>query len=91
MLNQKKEALPDLRVTYNEALTRYDEAKKARDQKQKVEDLKNELAWSYVIQKERELQTSQDDVAKQERRLPKVEEGLQASEVLKSDTPPNSY
>ncbi|KAF9018540.1 P-loop containing nucleoside triphosphate hydrolase protein [Hymenopellis radicata] len=82
VLNQKKEALPDLRVSYKEALSRYEEASKARDQKKKVDELKKELAWSFVHDKGNQLQDAVDAAAKQERRLPKVEEGLQAAEAL---------
>ncbi len=81
VLNQKKEALPDLRVAYKEALSHYEEASKARDQKKKVDELKKELAWSFVHDKGNQLQEAMDAAAKQERRLPKVEEGLRAAEA----------
>ena len=48
----KSEAIPDLEEALEEALVRFEEAKRARDQKRKADDLKKELAWSYVASKE---------------------------------------
>lgn len=81
ILNQKKDVIPDLRNAYNEAVSRYREAEKARDQKAKVDELKKELAWAFVNTKERELAQACDEVARQERRLPKVQENLDSAQV----------
>jgi hypothetical protein len=48
---------------------RYQEAAKAREQKQKLDDLK-ELAWSHV--KKKEMTSKIGDVAKASRRLRRV-------------------
>ena len=73
--------MPDLRAAFNAARLKYKDAEHARDQKKKVDDLKKELAWSYVHDKERQLRLHVDDVAKQERRLPKVESEVQKAKV----------
>ena len=52
VLHQKFEAIPDLENAYKEVKVRFEEANKARELKQKITDLKNELAWSYVAEKE---------------------------------------
>lgn len=52
VLVHKSEAIPDLEEALEEALVRFEEAKRARDQKRKADDLKKELAWSYVASKE---------------------------------------
>jgi predicted nucleic acid-binding Zn-ribbon protein len=52
VLQQKKEALPDLRKVFKDASTRFEEANKAREQKKKADELKKELAWAHVATKE---------------------------------------
>jgi structural maintenance of chromosomes protein 6 len=44
----KREALPDLRLAFEDATRRFEEASKAREQKHKVDELKKELAWAHV-------------------------------------------
>ena len=81
VLAQKKEALPDLRTRFAEASARYQEAAKAREQKQKLDDLKKELAWSHVKKKEDEMTSKIGEVAKASRRLPKIEESIKDAQV----------
>ncbi|KAF5318235.1 hypothetical protein D9611_014749 [Ephemerocybe angulata] len=57
VLVNKKEAIPDLRRAFNEALRRFKEAEKAREQKKKVDDLKKEKAWAHVNEKKRSWRT----------------------------------
>jgi chromosome segregation ATPase len=52
MLEKKQEVLPDLEAAKNEAATKYEEAKVAREQRYKVDQLKRELAWAHVRSKE---------------------------------------
>ncbi|KAF7768000.1 hypothetical protein Agabi119p4_7243 [Agaricus bisporus var. burnettii] len=56
ILEQKKEAIPDLRAAAQEAKRRFDEAENARKQKAKQDDLKKEMAWAHVQNKQDELQ-----------------------------------
>ena len=63
---------------------RYEEAAKAREQKQKADDLKQELAWSHVATKEEELMQKIKEGAKLGRRLPKIEENIQEAQVCGS-------
>ncbi len=44
--------MPDLKKQVKEATTRCQEARKAMEQKAKVDDLKKELAWAHVKAKE---------------------------------------
>ena len=81
MLTVKKEALPDLRTRFREQTLRYEEAAKAREQKQKADDLKKELAWSHVAAKEEEMTKKIEDAAKLGRRLPKIKENIQEAQV----------
>ncbi|KAG6896995.1 hypothetical protein C0992_004775 [Termitomyces sp. T32_za158] len=80
VLEQKKEALPDLRHTFKEATVRFQEAAKAREQKQKADELKKELAWAHVRSKEEEMEEKFKEVAKQEARLPRIQKSIEAAE-----------
>lgn len=77
LLTVKKEALPDLGARFREQSLRYEEAAKAREQKQKADDLKKELAWSHVATEEEEMTQKIEEGAKLGRRLPKIEENIQ--------------
>ncbi|KAF8911589.1 hypothetical protein CPB84DRAFT_1842078 [Gymnopilus junonius] len=81
LLMVKKDALPDLWTRLNQAKARYNEAAKAQEQKEKVDDLKKELAWSYVSAKEAELERMMEEVAKLTRRLPRIEENIRAAKA----------
>lgn len=47
-LDRKKAVVPELKEAYKKAKEKATEAKAAVNQKEKVEELKNELAWAYV-------------------------------------------
>jgi hypothetical protein len=53
MLEKKREVIPDLRTNLKEASDRFEEATKAREQRKKVDVLKQELAWAHVGSKQR--------------------------------------
>jgi chromosome segregation ATPase len=72
VLEQKKEAIPDLHAAAQEAKRRYDEADNARKQKAKQDDLKKEMAWAHVQSKQDELQQKEGQVANLESKLPKI-------------------
>ncbi|KAH9936685.1 P-loop containing nucleoside triphosphate hydrolase protein [Fomitopsis serialis] len=54
-VKRKSEGLPDLEESLEEAMSRFEEAQKAREQRHKADDLKKELAWAHVASKEEEL------------------------------------
>lgn len=81
VLEQKKEAIPDLRVALQEAKRRFEEAENARKQKAKQDDLKKELAWAHVKTKENELLSKSSDVASLEGKLPKIQAEIDAEKV----------
>ncbi|KAF8727723.1 hypothetical protein AX14_007074 [Amanita brunnescens Koide BX004] len=85
ILASKREALPDLRSALREAIARYEEAAKAREQKKRVDELKKELAWSLVKTKEVELNEKLDDLAKANRKIPKIENQLADARVAFED------
>ncbi|KII86908.1 hypothetical protein PLICRDRAFT_164325 [Plicaturopsis crispa FD-325 SS-3] len=81
VLSQKKEAIPDLRHAFREATTRFEEASKAREQRHRADELKKELAWAHVATKQLEMEKKIEEVAKAERRLPKIRESLEQAEA----------
>ncbi|PFH51262.1 hypothetical protein AMATHDRAFT_59575 [Amanita thiersii Skay4041] len=81
ILARKREALPDLRNAFREATVRYEEAEKAREQKRRADDLKKELAWAHIRSKEEEVTQKLEDLAKAQRKLPKIETELEAAKA----------
>jgi structural maintenance of chromosomes protein 6 len=81
VLHQKHEAIPDLREKYTSARARFAEAEKAREQQQRVDELKKELAWSHVAGKKRDMEAKAEEVEKLRRMIAKVEEKLEAAKV----------
>ncbi|KAJ3561666.1 hypothetical protein NP233_g10057 [Leucocoprinus birnbaumii] len=60
VLEQKKDAVPDLKAAVREAKQRYEEANKAREQKTRRDNIKKELAWAHVKTKEMEYKKKMD-------------------------------
>lgn len=81
VLQQKKEALPDLRTAFREATVRFEEASKAREQKHRVDELKKELAWSHVAAKEAEMTIKFQEVAKLTTKVPTIQKNLEKEQV----------
>ncbi|KDQ62666.1 hypothetical protein JAAARDRAFT_54572 [Jaapia argillacea MUCL 33604] len=81
VIHSKRDAIEDLRQAFKDAKDRFEEASKAREQKVKVDELKKELAWSHVNAKEDEMRRKLEEVAKLERRLPRVQENVDAAEA----------
>jgi chromosome segregation ATPase len=53
ILARKREAIPDLRNAYMQAKVKFEEASKAIEQREKLDELKKELAWTHVVAKEK--------------------------------------
>ncbi|KAJ7643937.1 P-loop containing nucleoside triphosphate hydrolase protein [Roridomyces roridus] len=81
VLEQKQEALPDLKRALRDATSRWQEASKAREQKQKVAVLKKEQAWAHVTVKRKEMEGKIEDVAKATRRVPRVQQSLDTAQA----------
>ncbi|KAF9013179.1 hypothetical protein BDQ17DRAFT_1342932 [Cyathus striatus] len=81
ILAQKREAIPDLKTTFREATMRFQEASKALEQRKKKDDLKKELAWAYVRDKEDQMRNKLQEVARESRRLPKIQENVDAAQA----------
>ncbi|CAL1712529.1 unnamed protein product [Somion occarium] len=79
VLVHKSEAIPDLEDALEEATARFQEAKKAREQKHKADELKKELAWAHVAAKEGELTAKLEEHTKLQRRAQKVEKSIKES------------
>jgi chromosome segregation ATPase len=81
LLEKKKAALPDLREAYNSAQSKWKDAQAAREQRNKVDTLKREIAWAHVNEKGLELEAKLVVVQKLERQIPQAEEKLAASKA----------
>jgi chromosome segregation ATPase len=50
ILKSKRNCIPEMEKAYKSLRTQWEEAKAARDQRERLETLKHELAWSYVAE-----------------------------------------
>lgn len=80
-LERKKEVLPELKDAYRRARDRAKDAEAAVGQQEKVDKMKEELAWSYVDDVEDSIKRGQLLVEKEERLGPKIEAELEKFEV----------
>ena len=80
-VKRKSEGLPDLEEALEEAMSRFEEARKAREQRHRADDLKKELAWAHVASKEAELHASMEKAARLASRLPKIRKDMQDKQV----------
>ncbi|KAF5360927.1 hypothetical protein D9756_004996 [Leucocoprinus leucothites] len=81
VLDQKKEAIPDLRTAFFEARDRFNEADKARKQKARQDDLKKEKAWALVKSKQDEFEKKLNEVAILKDKEPKIQEALDTAKA----------
>ncbi|KAJ3717146.1 hypothetical protein C8R42DRAFT_645031 [Lentinula raphanica] len=81
VLQNKKEAIPDLKQAFREATLKYQEAAQALKQKERARELKTELAWAHVREKEKDLQTKMENVEHARRQRTKVDESLSSAKV----------
>lgn len=80
-VKRKSEGLPDLEEALEDAMSRFEEARKAREQRHKADDLKKELAWAHVASKEAELNTRMAEAARLAKRLPRIKKDMQEAQV----------
>ncbi|GJJ13315.1 hypothetical protein Clacol_007567 [Clathrus columnatus] len=85
-LNLKNEELPDLEQAVKEAELRNEQATKAREKQDELDDLYRELAWAHVNTKQEELTKSLEQVARARRRLPKIQDEIDANEKTVQET-----
>lgn len=81
IIEQKGAVLPDLRSSLNEAKQRLREAQKARDQKKRVDELKKELVWAHVNDKEAEMTDAINQVAELKTRQTQIQQKLQDAQA----------
>ncbi|THH10198.1 hypothetical protein EW145_g1501 [Phellinidium pouzarii] len=79
VLETKRGVLPDLKKAVADATTRFKGARKAMETKAKIGELKQELAWSHVQEKEEEMKAKIEEVAKMSRKVPKLQDCVSAS------------
>lgn len=77
---QKQNVIPDLEDLWKAAMVRLTEAQALRDQHTKVQQLKWELAWAYIHEKENELTAKMEEIEVAERRGPTLDEKIRQAE-----------
>ena len=82
-LKRKSQSLPDLQRRAKEAKERYDTLKTLDSIDEKIEELSNELSWSQVIFKEKELKNAQEDVIRAEAIVHDTKAKLATAQVRK--------
>ncbi|KZO95925.1 P-loop containing nucleoside triphosphate hydrolase protein, partial [Calocera viscosa TUFC12733] len=86
VIGQKEQVIPELEKEAEEARTRYLEAEKARDQRDRLELLKQEKAWSIIFDKEKEVDKQTKAVEAAERVLPKLSTEWEAADFQELST-----
>ncbi|KAK7690316.1 hypothetical protein QCA50_006973 [Cerrena zonata] len=81
VLLHKLEAIPDLEDALQEASARFEEARKAREQRHKADELKKELAWAHVATKQEEYEAKCRERAKLTRKLEKIEKSIEEAQA----------
>ncbi|KAI8978840.1 P-loop containing nucleoside triphosphate hydrolase protein [Trametes punicea] len=81
VLKRKAEVIPDLEEAMAEARSRWQEAQKAVEQKNKVDELRKELAWAHVASKQDELTKQLTEVAHIKHRVEKCETQVKQAEA----------
>ncbi|GAA5984902.1 hypothetical protein JCM11641_003620 [Rhodosporidiobolus odoratus] len=72
-LSRKKEVLPELKEAYRRAKARAKEATAAMQQAQDLRAKKDQLAWAYVVEVERQIIWGEGEVEKEASQLPELE------------------
>ena len=80
-LRRKKQVLPELREAYIKAKNRAKEASAAISQQEKLEELKNDLVWSYVDEAEDNVRTGQQFFEKEKAHGKQYQKEIEAFEV----------
>ncbi|CAG8672880.1 433_t:CDS:10, partial [Cetraspora pellucida] len=77
IIKHKKEVLPDLLRAAKDAEARYKDMEKARELEVLVSNLKDQIAWAQVEEKEQEVAEAEANLLKARRRLPSVQANLE--------------
>lgn len=81
LLDKKREHIPDLKEAYRQAKLKAKDAEAAANQRNKLAELQNMLAWSYVEETEAELVKSEKDLQNTSLRLDKLNKELESRAV----------
>ncbi|KAJ1957493.1 Structural maintenance of chromosomes protein 6, partial [Dispira parvispora] len=85
IVTRKRDLLPDLLKEAKEWERRYKDMQNARDLALKLEDLKKEMAWAHVVEKERFHHGAQERVSRAQRKLPLIDKKLEEEQVRLND------
>ncbi|CAG8456372.1 2856_t:CDS:10 [Racocetra fulgida] len=77
IIKHKKEVLPDLLRAAKDAEAKYKDMEKARELEVMVSNLKDQMAWAQVEEKEQEVAEAEANLLRARRRLPSVQTNLE--------------
>lgn len=80
-LQRKKEVLPELKEAYRRAKERAKDAEAAIEQQDHLNLLNNQLAWSYVVQIEDQVEFAENKIAEEAAKGVKFESDLATLQV----------
>lgn len=81
IIERKSKFLPDLHRRAKEAEEKYKQMLAMKEIDTRIDDLNNELVWSQIIGKEREVEAARRDVEKAQEQLQSTREKINASRV----------
>ena len=80
-LEKKKESIPEMENDVNQLREKYRDLEQLKVLEGKIEDLKKEIVWAQVVEKEKKLKPLVASVNSEKERLPRYEEKLQECET----------
>lgn len=80
-VKNKKQSIPELLRVARAAKARHDDAEKAERQGDKLRDLRHELGWSYVVEKEKLCENKRREVQKEEDALVRAQTKMDEAQV----------
>lgn len=86
VLGKKKENIEELEMRYKDAEARHQKAQNLADAQDAIRELKREMAWAHVADKEGEFSQAVSKTTRERQRLDQIKEKLEEAQKLVSET-----
>lgn len=86
VLGKKKENIEELEVRYKDAEARHQKAQNLADAQDAIKEIKREMAWAHVAEKEEELSKAVSTTTRERQRLAQIQEKLDEAQRQVSET-----
>lgn len=73
--------LPELKREAKEAEARYKDMQQALSMQGSLQELKNEMAWSQIVEKEKDVEKAEEALRKSQDKMPEIERRIAAEDV----------